>query len=86
MKVEYLILIILCFVFYQKSVKEDIKLRKNKDFINQNLKIGSNIITKSGIIGEVTNIDGQVVTILSGDYNSISKLKIQKFEIKDIIS
>ena len=86
MKVEYLILIILCFVFYQKSVKEDIKLRKNKDFINQNLKIGSNIITKSGIIGEVTNIDGQVVTILSGDYDSISKLKIQKSEIKDIIS
>lgn len=86
MKVEYLILIILCFVFYQKSVKEDIKLRKNKDFINQNLKIGSNIITKFGIIGEVTNIDGQVVTILSGDYDSISKLKIQKSEIKDIIS
>lgn len=86
MKVEYLILIILCFVFYQKLVKEDIKLRKSKDFINQNLKIGSNIITKSGIIGEVTNIDGQVVTILSGDYDSISKLKIQKSEIKDIIS
>lgn len=86
MKIEYLILIILCFGFYQKSIKDDIKFRKNKEFINDNLGIGCHIVTQSGIIGEVTNIEGEIITILSGDNESINKLKIQKSEIKNIIS
>ncbi|MFO3718189.1 preprotein translocase subunit YajC [Anaerococcus sp. ENR1011] len=86
MKLEYIILIILLFGFYEKSIKDDIKLRKNREYIYENLEIGSKITTFSGIIGEVTDIDGEVVTILSGDYDSISKLKIKKSEIKNIIS
>lgn len=86
MKLEYIILIILLFGFYEKSIKDDIKLRKNREYIYENLEIGSKITTFSGIIGEVTDIDGEVVTILSGDYDSISKLKIKKSEIENIIS
>lgn len=86
MRLEYIILIILLFGFYEKSIKDDIKLRKNREYIYENLEIGSKITTFSGIIGEVTDIDGEVVTILSGDYDSISKLKIKKSEIENIIS
>lgn len=86
MRLEYIILIILLFGFYEKSIKDDIKLRKNREYIYENLEIGSKITTFTGIIGEVTDIDGEVVTILSGDYDSISKLKIKKSEIKNIIS
>lgn len=86
MKLEYIILIILLFGFYEKSIKDDIKRRKNREYVYENLEIGSKITTFSGIIGEVTNIDGEIVTILSGDYDNISKLKIKKSEIENIIS
>lgn len=86
MRLEYVILIILLFGFYEKSLKDDIKQRKNREYIYENLETGSKITTFSGIIGEVTDIDGEVVTILSGDYDSISKLKIKKSEIENIIS
>ncbi|MFO3716255.1 preprotein translocase subunit YajC [Anaerococcus cruorum] len=86
MRLEYIILIILLFGFYEKSIKDDIKHRKNREYVYENLEIGSKITTFSGIIGEVTDIDGEVVTILSGDYDSISKLKIKKSEIENIIS
>lgn len=86
MKLEYIILIVLCTVFYERSIKDDLRIRKNKEFINNNLDIGCHIVTKSGIIGEVTDINGETITILSGDNESISKLKVKKSEIKDIIS
>mgnify|MGYP002712242715 CR=1 FL=1 len=86
MRLEYIILIILLFGFYETSLRDDIKQRKNREYIYENLEIGSKITTFSGIIGEVTDIDGEVVTILSGDYDSISKLKIKKSEIENIIS
>ena len=54
--------------------------------VNDNLKVGSKITTFSGIIGEVTNIQGEVVTILSGEYDSATKLKIKKSEIENILS
>ncbi|WP_297281137.1 preprotein translocase subunit YajC [uncultured Anaerococcus sp.] len=86
MKLEYIILIVLCIGFYEKSIKDDLKIRKNREFVNDNIDIGSNIVTNSGIIGEVTHIEGDIITILSGEEDSISKLKIQKSEIKNIIS
>ncbi len=86
MRLEYIILIILLFGFYEKSIKDDIKQRKNREYVYENLEIGSKITTFSGIIGEVTDINGEVVTILSGDYDNISKLKIKKSEIENIIS
>lgn len=86
MKIEYIILIILAIGFYQVSVKDYIEKKKNKDFINDNLEEGSKIITFSGIIGEVSNIDGEIITILSGDRDNFSTLNIKKSEIKNIIS
>lgn len=86
MKIEYIILIILAIGFYQVSVKDYIEKKKNRDFINDNLEEGSKIITFSGIIGEVSNIDGEIITILSGDRDNFSTLNIKKSEIKNIIS
>lgn len=86
MKIEYIILIILALGFYQVSVKDYIEKKKNRDFINDNLEEGAKIITFSGIIGEVYNIDGEIITILSGDRDNFSTLNIKKSEIKNIIS
>jgi len=86
MKLEYIILIILLFGFYEKSLKDNKIHRKNREYVNDNLKVGSKITTFSGIIGEVTNIQGEVVTILSGEYESATKLKIKKSEIENILS
>lgn len=87
MKLEYIILIILLFGFYEKSLKDNKIHRKNREYVNDNLKVGSKITTISGIIGEVTNIQGEVVTILSGEeYDSATKLKIKKSEIENILS
>lgn len=86
MKIEYIILIILALGFYQVTVKDYIEKKKNKNFINDNLEEGAKIITFSGIIGEVSKIDGEIITILSGDRDSFSTLNIKKSEIKNIIS
>lgn len=85
MRLEYIILIILLFGFYETSVKDDIKRKKNREYVYDNLEIGSKIVTYTGIIGEVTDIDGEVVTILSGTFDSISKIKIKKSEVENII-
>ena len=85
MKLEYLILIVLAIGFYETSIKEDKKIRNNKDFIENNLDIGSIISTYSGIIGEVIEISGESVVILSGNSGNISSLNIKKSEIKNII-
>lgn len=86
MKLEYIILIVLLLGFYEKSIKDDIKQRKNRKYIDKNLKVTCKIITYSGIIGEVSRIKGEEVIILTGDYDSINKVKIKKSEIKNIIS
>lgn len=85
MRLEYIILIILLFGFYETSIKDDIKRKKNREYVYNNLEIGSKIVTYTGIIGEVTDIDGEVVTILSGTFDSISKIKIKKSEVEKII-
>lgn len=86
MKIEYIILIILAIGFYQVTVKDYIEKKKNKNFINDNLEEGCKIITFSGIIGEVSKIDGEIITILSGDRDNFLTLNIKKSEIKNIIS
>lgn len=85
MRLEYIILIFLLFGFYETSIKDDIKRKKNREYVYDNLEIGSKIVTYTGIIGEVTDIDGEVVTILSGTFDSISKIKIKKSEVENII-
>ena len=85
LKLEYIILIILALMFYFYSLKDDINRKKNKKFIDNNLSEGSKIVTKSGIIGEVTKIDDSYVIIATGTLDSITYLKVEKDSIKSIL-
>ena len=84
-RLEYLILIILCLLYYFYVLKDDKKNRENKKFVKNNLKIGSKIITSSGIIGEVVDMDDFSVLIASGNDKEFSYLKITKDSIEKII-
>lgn len=85
MKLEYIALLILAFGFYETSIKDSKKRKKAKDFVENNLEVGSKITTFSGIVGEVISIDGQKVTIVSGTIEKHSYLTIKKSEIETII-
>ncbi|WP_296126451.1 preprotein translocase subunit YajC [uncultured Anaerococcus sp.] len=85
MKLEYLILILLAVGFYYTNVKEYRKEREKNRYIENNLKESNKIITKSGIIGYVTNIDKNLITIISGEGAKISYITIEKSYIEDIL-
>lgn len=85
MKLEYLILIILAVGFYYTNVKEYRKEREKNRYIENNLKESNKIITKSGIIGYVTNIDKNLITIISGEGAKTSYITIEKSYIEDIL-
>lgn len=85
MKIEYLILIILIAYFYKISIKDTISESKNRKFVEENLKIGSHVISSSGIIGEVIDMDDLSVIIVSGNRENRSYLRIEKDSIKKII-
>ena len=85
MKLEYLILIILAVGFYYTNIKEYRKEREKNRYIENNLKESSKIITKSGIIGYVVNIDKNFLTIISGEGEKTSYITIEKSYIEDIL-
>lgn len=85
MKIEYLILIILIAYFYKISIKDTISESKNRKFVEKNLKLGSYVISSSGIIGEVIDMDDLSVIIVSGNRENRSYLRIEKDSIKKII-
>lgn len=85
MKLEYLILILLAVGFYYTNVKEYRKEREKNRYIENNLKESNKIITKSGIIGYVTNIDKNLITIISGEGAKTSYITIEKSYIEDIL-
>lgn len=85
MKLEYLILILLSVGFYYTNVKEYRKEREKNRYIENNLKESNKIITKSGIIGYVTNIDKNLITIISGEGAKTSYITIEKSYIEDIL-
>ena len=86
MKLEYLILIILTIGFYDTSIKSDIKKKKNREFIENNLEIGSKVITNKGIVGEVVEINTEDVVLITGSYDNHSYIKLLRKEITDIVS
>lgn len=86
MKLEYIILTILAIGFYETSINDYKKRRANRDFVNNNLKLGSKIKTYSGILGEVISIENERITIISGTYENNSYLTIDKSEIEHIIN
>lgn len=84
-RIEYIILIILCVSYYFYVMKEDYRIKKNKKFINENLKIGSKIICLGGIIGEVVIINDSSIIIVSGKIDKFSYIEITKESIEKII-
>lgn len=85
MKIEYLILIILIAYFYKISIKDTISESKNRKFVEENLKLGSYVVSSSGIIGEVIDMDDLSVIIVSGNRENRSYIRIEKDSIKKII-
>ncbi|MCW6678023.1 preprotein translocase subunit YajC [Anaerococcus sp. NML200574] len=85
MKLEYIILILLASGFYYTNIKEYRKEREKNRYIENNLKESNKIITKSGIIGYVTNIDKNVITIITGEGAKTSYITIEKSYIEDIL-
>ena len=85
MKLEYLILIILAIGFYETSIKDYLKDKKNREFILNNLKLGSKVITNKGIIGEVIEINDNDVILVSGSNKNNSYIRVLIKEITNII-
>ncbi len=86
MRLEYLILVILALGFYETSIKSEIKEKKNREFIENNLEIGSKVITDKGIVGEVVKIDGEDVILITGTADNHSYIRLLKKEISNIIN
>ena len=86
MKLEYLILIILAIGFYETSIKDYLKDKKNREFISNNLKLGSKVITNKGIIGEVIEINDNDVILVSGSNKNNSYIRVLIKEITNIIN
>lgn len=85
MKLEYLILIILIAYYYKISIKDTMADSKNRKSVEENLKLGSFVVSSSGIIGEVIDMDEMTVIIVSGSRENRSYLRIEKDSIKKII-
>lgn len=85
MRLEYLVLVILALGFYETSIKSEIKEKKNRKFVENNLEIGSKVITDKGIVGEVVKIDDEVVILITGSADNHSYIRLLKKEISNII-
>lgn len=85
MRLEYIILIILAVWFYFTNINEYRKDKNREYFLNDNLKVSSKVITKSGIIGYVAKIDKNEVILITGDEENLSYIKIDKSYIENIL-
>ena len=86
MRLEFLILAILALGFYETSIKYDIKEKKNREFIDNNLEIGSKVLTNKGVVGEVVEINDHDVILITGSLENHSYIRLLKNEISQIIS
>lgn len=85
MRLEYIILIILAIGFYFTNILDYRKDKNRENFVNDNLKISSKVITKSGIIGYVTELNKNEITIVTGGVDQQSYLTIEKSYIENIL-
>lgn len=85
MRLEYIILIILAVAFYYINLNDYRKEKNRENFINNNLKIGSKVITKTGIIGYVKKINKNEVILITGEGENHSYLTIEKSYIDNIL-
>jgi preprotein translocase YajC subunit len=85
-KFEYIFLIFLAIGFYYYIQKDSREKREKEIYIKNNLKVNSKILTKSGIIGRVLEIDGATCLIWSGkDMDKFSYIEISIASIDKII-
>ncbi|HTH47116.1 MAG TPA: preprotein translocase subunit YajC [Candidatus Limnocylindria bacterium] len=69
-------------IFYVMLIRpQQTQAKKQKELMSQ-LKKGDKIVTSSGIIGIVTNVTDDVVTIRSGE----TKLDLQKSAVSQVTS
>lgn len=85
MRLEYIILIILAIGFYYVNINDYRKDKNRENFVNDNIKESSKVITKSGIIGYVKKINKNEVTIITGEGENLSYLTIEKSYIDNIL-
>lgn len=85
MRLEYIILIILAVCFYFTNVNDYRKDKNREIFVNDNLKVPSKVITKSGIIGYVAKINKNEVILITGDVDNTSTITIEKSYIDNIL-
>ena len=85
MRLDYIILIILAVGFYYTNILDYRKDKNRENFINDNLKVSSKIITKSGIVGYVTEINKNEITIITGERDKPSYFTIDKSYIENIL-
>lgn len=85
MRLEYIVLIILSICFYKVNIKDYKDKRDRKRYINDNLKKSSKVLTKTGIIAYVVNMDGDKITIVTANDTNPSYLDIDKSYIEKIL-
>jgi preprotein translocase subunit YajC len=76
-------IVVLFAVFYFVLIMPERKRQKKMKEMLDNLKVGSNVITRGGIIGEIINIDGDQLVIVTGP-NRV-KIEITKHAVGNVI-
>ncbi|MBP7273657.1 MAG: preprotein translocase subunit YajC [Saprospiraceae bacterium] len=67
-----LIMVVFYFFFIRPQMK---KQREQENFVKEKLVKGKEVVTNSGIIGRILNIDGNAVTLVVDGKNTIRVLK-----------
>lgn len=84
-KLEYIVLISLALIFYFYVLKDDMKKKRDKKFVKNNLAKGCKIITESKIIGEVIEFDEVECLIITGKEDKFSYILVKLDSIEAII-
>jgi preprotein translocase subunit YajC len=75
-------ILLLVFFYFFLIVPEQKKQKKAKQLI-ESLGIGSSIVTRGGIYGKIVDMNGDVVTIVTGPDDV--KINISRFSVSQVI-
>ena len=75
-------IVIICLVFYFVLIRPENKKKKEVANMRNNLAVGDKITTIGGIIGRVTNVKDDQITIETG--NDKSKLRLTKWAVSSV--
>ena len=68
-------------VFYLVIIRPERKKRKESLKMREELKVGDEIVTAGGIVGKISAIKDETVTIETGAGTEKSRVKLQKWAI-----